>query len=73
MKELQKGRSIGHRTLAFDELFAFELAMCMERERSARRPGMELRGDEEHRLKSVLLTKQFVETIPFRLTGAQYE
>jgi ATP-dependent DNA helicase RecG len=71
LKELQKGRSIGHRTLAFDELFAFELAMCMERERSARRPGMELRGDEEHRLKSVLLTKQFVDTIPFRLTGAQ--
>ena len=40
LKELAKGRSMGHRTLAFDELFGFELAMCVERERSKRRPGM---------------------------------
>ena len=74
LKELQKGRSMGHRTLAFDELFGFELAMCIERERSARRPGLELRGAEDigHRLKPVLqLTAKFIETIPFRMTGAQ--
>jgi ATP-dependent DNA helicase RecG len=74
LKELQKGRSIGHRTLAFDELFGFELAMCIERERSARRPGLELRGAEDigHRLKPVLqLTAKFIETLPFRFTGAQ--
>ncbi len=34
LKELAKGRSMGHRTLAFDELYGFELAMCIERERS---------------------------------------
>jgi len=64
LKELQKGRSKGHTTLAFDELFAFELAMCIERERSARRPGLGLRGSET-------LTAKFIETIPFHLTGAQ--
>jgi ATP-dependent DNA helicase RecG len=73
LKELQKGRSIGHRTLAFDELFAFELAMCIERERSARRPGLELRGPSTGNgaLQAPRLTAQFIETIPFRLTGAQ--
>ncbi len=64
LKELAKGRSIGHRTLAFDELYAFELAMCMERERSAKRPGLQLDGDKT-------FTDKFVETIPFRMTGAQ--
>ncbi len=33
---------MGHSTLAFDELFGFELAMCIERERSKRRRGIEL-------------------------------
>ncbi len=64
LERLQNGRSIGHSTLAFDELFAFELAMCIERERSARRPGLALRGPAK-------LTAKFVETIPFRLTAAQ--
>jgi ATP-dependent DNA helicase RecG len=64
LKALQNGRSIGHATLAFDELFAFELAMCIERERSARRPGLELRGPRK-------LTQQFIQTIPFSLTAAQ--
>jgi ATP-dependent DNA helicase RecG len=64
LKDLARGRSMGHRTLAFDELYAFELAMCIERERSARRPGLELRGAGK-------LTAKFVETLPFRLTRAQ--
>ncbi len=71
LKELAKGRSMGHRTLAFDELYGFELAMCIERERSKKRPGMELRGGEEHRLKPVPLTDRFIEAIPFQMTGAQ--
>ncbi len=73
LKELQKGRSKGHTTLAFDELFAFELAMCIERERSARRPGLELRGAAAGSsvLQASTLTAKFIETIPFRLTGAQ--
>ena len=88
LKELARGRSMGHSTLAFDELFGFELAMCVERERSKKRPGLELSGaeahrlkpvphqraaeQEEHRLKPVVqLTNQFIETIPFEMTGAQ--
>ncbi len=73
LKELQKGRSKGHTTLAFDELFGFELAMCIERERSARRPGLELRGAAAGSsvLQALTLTAKFIETIPFRLTGAQ--
>jgi ATP-dependent DNA helicase RecG len=38
--------------------------MCIERERSARRPGLELRGPRK-------LTRRFIETIPFSLTAAQ--
>ncbi len=64
LKELAKGRSIGHRTLAFDELYGFELAMCIERERSQKRPGMELR-------EAGKLTAKFIEAIPFQMTGAQ--
>jgi ATP-dependent DNA helicase RecG len=71
LKELKAGRSIGHRTLAFDELFGFELAMCVERERSRKRAGIELRGGEEHRLEPVPLTEKFLATIPFEMTGAQ--
>ena len=62
--ELLSGRSAAHSALAFDELFAFELAMCIERERSARRPGLKLQGPRK-------LTDQFVATIPFKLTEAQ--
>jgi ATP-dependent DNA helicase RecG len=62
---LRGGSSPGHTTLAFDELFAFELAMCLERERSARRAGMELRGGGSG------VVERFMRTIPFRLTNAQ--
>jgi ATP-dependent DNA helicase RecG len=65
MKQLQNDASPGHTTLAFDELFAFELAMCIERERSARRPGMELA------CAGGALVERFIHSIPFRLTSAQ--
>jgi ATP-dependent DNA helicase RecG len=64
LKELKAGRSMGHSTLAFDELFGFELAMCIERERSAKRRGVQLGGHEA-------ITEKFIETIPFEMTGAQ--
>ncbi len=64
LKELKAGHSMGHSTLAFDELFGFELAMCVERERSAKRAGLQLDGNSK-------LTAQFIETIPFQMTGAQ--
>src|SRR5690242_7240735 len=65
IRRLQNGASPGHSALALDELFTFELAMCVERERSARRRGMQLRGDENG------LAGRFVATLPFQLTGAQ--
>src|SRR5207253_232165 len=65
LRHLQSGRSPGHRAIAFDELFAFELAMCMERERAARRAGMVLDG-------APTSTAEFVERLPFTLTSAQW-
>src|SRR2546430_7342046 len=58
LRHLQSGRSPGHRAIAFDELFAFELAMCLERERAARRAGMVLDG-------APTSTAEFVERLPF--------
>lgn len=64
LRKLQSGASEGHAALAMDELFAFELAMCIERERAARRPGLQLDHPRT-------LTSSFVDTIPFSLTRAQ--
>ena len=41
--------------------------MCIERERSARRPGLELAAAVQRELTR----RNFIETIPFHLTGAQ--
>ncbi len=64
LERLRSGRSPGHAALAMDELFAFELAMCIERERMARRPGLQLAGPST-------LTDSFVGALPFSLTRAQ--
>ncbi|MGC1677241.1 MAG: ATP-dependent DNA helicase RecG [Candidatus Binataceae bacterium] len=61
---LDRGESPGHRTLAFDELFAFELALCLERERAALRSGIALAGDGR-------ATSRWLGELPFALTGAQ--
>ena len=61
---LKSGRSTAHQALAIDELFAFELAMCIERERSARRAGLNL--DEESKLSDA-----FVDGLGFELTRDQ--
>ncbi len=64
MEALLSGRSPGHAALAFDELFAFELALCVEREHAARRAGLRLAGPPA-------LSRAFIERLPFVLTGAQ--
>ncbi len=64
LRALQSGRSPGHTALAFDELFAFELAMCIERERAARRAGFECAARPK-------LSREFVRSLPFTLTAAQ--
>jgi ATP-dependent DNA helicase RecG len=53
-----------HLSLAFDELFAFELALSLERERAAQRPGIAIEGDAQK-------TGAWLTSLPFRLTGAQ--
>ncbi len=61
---LSNGESRGHRALAFDELFAFELALSIERLRSARRVGIALDGSQS-------LGARMIEQLPFNLTGSQ--
>ncbi|HVN29527.1 MAG TPA: ATP-dependent DNA helicase RecG, partial [Candidatus Binataceae bacterium] len=61
---LNAGTSPGHHALAFDELFAFELALARERERAARRPGIALRNTGDR-------TDRFLKSLPFELTRGQ--
>jgi ATP-dependent DNA helicase RecG len=61
---LSNGESRGHRALAFDELFAFELALSIERLRSGRRVGIALDGSQS-------LSAKTIERLPFKLTGSQ--
>jgi ATP-dependent DNA helicase RecG len=61
---LSNGDSSAHRALAFDELFAFELALSIERLRSARRVGIALDGSQS-------LSSKMIEQLPFALTGSQ--
>ena len=61
---LANGESRGHQALAFDELFAFELALSIERVRSARRVGFALDGSQS-------LSKRMLAELPFSLTRSQ--
>ena len=61
---LSNGESRGHRALAFDELFAFELALSIERLRSARRSGSRSMARRASAAK-------MIEQLPFNLTGSQ--
>ena len=61
---LANGESRGHQALAFDELFAFELALSIERVRSARRVGFALDGSQS-------LSKRMLAELPFALTRSQ--
>jgi ATP-dependent DNA helicase RecG len=61
---LAGGESSGHRALAFDELFVFELALSIERVRSARRAGIALNGARN-------LSNRLTNDLPFPLTSSQ--
>jgi len=61
---LANGESRGHHALAFDELFAFELALSIERVRSARRVGFALAGSQS-------LSTRMLAELPFALTRSQ--
>ncbi|HYL58612.1 MAG TPA: ATP-dependent DNA helicase RecG, partial [Candidatus Acidoferrales bacterium] len=56
--------SPGHRALAFDELFAFELALSIERARSERRAGIALDCAPS-------LSARMVRDLPFKFTASQ--
>ncbi len=64
VEALANGESRGHQALAFDELFAFELALSIERVRSARRVGFALDGSQS-------LSTRMLAELPFTLTGSQ--
>jgi len=64
LEALANGESRGHLALAFDELFAFEVALSIERLRSARRSGVALEGSRE-------LSMRMMDELPFKLTGSQ--
>jgi len=61
---LTNGESRGHLALAFDELFAFELALSIERIRGARRVGVALDGSQS-------LSAKMIAGLPFEPTGSQ--
>ena len=64
VKALNAGTSIAHSSLAFDELFAFELALSLERERAGQRQGIAVARNGGK-------TAQWIRSLPFQLTGAQ--
>jgi ATP-dependent DNA helicase RecG len=64
VEALVSGESRGHLALAFDELFAFELALSIERLRSARRNGIALNGSQS-------LSARMTDELPFSMTASQ--
>ena len=65
LEELHRGRSPGHRRLAFEDFLLLELALGQKREQVKKEPRV-LRYDLESSLPAQLLTG-----LPFRLTEAQ--
>ncbi len=61
---LQEGTSRAHQALALDEMFAFQLALCIEQSRAGRRASLALSGACE-------LTDTFLAQLPFIPTAAQ--
>ncbi len=64
LDDLNSGGAPAHRALAIDEMFAFQLALAIERHRAARRAGI------AHRQGSGL-TEKFLAKLPFALTSSQ--
>ena len=64
VKQLNTGVSSEHTSLAFDELFAFELALSLERERASERSGIAIEGGGSK-------TAEWLKGLPFQTTGAQ--
>ncbi len=67
---LDEGTSPAHRALALDEMFAFQLALCIERDRAGRRAGIALTGAAQL-TDAAKLTDTFLARLPFQPTAAQ--
>jgi ATP-dependent DNA helicase RecG len=63
---LVAGTTPAHRTLALDELFAFDLALMMERSHARERSGISFDRPAD-------LSARFLKGLPFTLTGAQQQ
>jgi len=61
---LQSGQTPAHQALASDELFAFELALEIDRKRAQQFPGFAFKAGSA-------LADRFIAGLPFGLTGAQ--
>ncbi len=61
---LNQGKSIYHKSLAFDEFFFMQLAMALRRSRLARNPGISFETRSER-------VELFLKALPFQLTRAQ--
>jgi ATP-dependent DNA helicase RecG len=61
---LERGDTPAHQTLAADEMFAFQLALCRDRSRMKRRSGAAMAGAPR-------LTEAFLASLPFAPTSAQ--
>jgi ATP-dependent DNA helicase RecG len=64
LEALRDGRSEYHRALAFDEMFCFQLAMMLEKDRRQQRRGIALRG-------VTTLSGPLLDNLPFAPTRAQ--
>ncbi len=64
LNALQAGTTAAHQMLAADELFAFELALEIDRELARTRPGIAFNGGS-------VLADRFIAGLPFELTSAQ--
>ena len=62
--KFELGDTAAHRALAFDEMFAFQLAMAIDRRRAVRRTGARMNVPPR-------LTARLLETLPFTPTRAQ--
>ncbi len=61
---LRAGATPAHRALAADELFAFELALELEREHARQRAGISFAAGS-------VMADRFIDRLPFKLTAAQ--
>jgi ATP-dependent DNA helicase RecG len=64
LEKLRSGATPAHQALATGELFAFELALQIDRERARQSPGIAFAGPSA-------LTGQFLDRLPFTMTAAQ--